>query len=255
MFFNQDGFHNHTVHHILSLYGTGAPPQALQAGYDANTSYQRPTFPVNPQVVQELQSWDHAKAYLGKEEHYPNFLAFFQREIDAKGWEAVISDYLFAGTESADDLLVRFYAGFMHPLIQMMYGMEFKQPAIVAEALAQTCVHQPRFKDILMRAENNANKTYSNERGGKSMPRIVSLLEETRNDETLKTAVRPGDGLSIVAMLNRAPEELTRVISKVKVRPEELEERTVEMFDATLFVAAAASFHSKKTNKFDFFLM
>lgn len=205
-------------------------------------------------VVQELQSWDHAKAYLGKEQHYPDFLAFFQREIDAKGWEAVLSEYLFAGTEAADDLLVRFFAGFLHPLIQMMYGMEFKQPAIVAAGLAQTCVHQPNFKDVLLQAEKDANEVYGAVEGN-AMPRIVALLEEIRSDEKLKTAVRPGDGPSIPVLLRRAPEELMRVISKVKVRPEELEERTVEMFDATLFTAVAASFHPTKTNKCDFFLM
>lgn len=255
MFFNESGFHNHIVHHILSLYGTGAPSKVLEAGYTANASYQRPTLPRNKQVVEELRSWEHAKAYLGKEEHYPDFLAFFQREIDAKGWEAVLSEYLFAGTESADDLLVRFYAGFMHPLIQMMYGVEFRQPAIVAEALAQTCVHKPNYKEVLLQAERNANEAYGTA-GESTMPRIVSLLEETRNDEKIKAAVRPGEEPNKIPMLlERAPEEMMRIISKVKVRPDELEERTVEMFDAALFVATGASFHPGKTNKFDFFLM
>ncbi|KAJ4389416.1 hypothetical protein N0V93_006884 [Gnomoniopsis smithogilvyi] len=255
VFFNEEGFHNHIVHHLLSLYGTGAPPEALQAAYNANTTYQRPTFPVNQQVVQELQSWEHAKAYLGKERHYPDFLAFFQREIDAKGWEAVMSEYLFAGTASADDMLVRLYAGFMHPLIQMMYGVEFKQPAIVAEALAQTCVHQPNYKEVLFQAEKNANEAYEPGKGT-TMPRIASLLEETRNDEKLRTALRPGDPPAMVPLLlERAPNQMMRIISKVKVRPEELEERTVEMFDSALFVATAASFHPEKTNKCDFFLI
>lgn len=210
---------------------------------------------MNQQVVQELQSWEHAKAYLGKEKHYPDFLAFFQREIDAKGWEAVLSEYLFAGTESAEDLLVRLYAGFMHPLIQMMYGVEFKQPAIVAEALAQTCVHQPNYKEVLLQAEKNANEAYRAEKGT-TMPRIASLLVEIRNDGKIKTALREGDPPNMVPLLfKRAPEEMMRIISKVKVQPEELEERTVEMFDSALFVASAASFHRSKTNKFDFFLM
>lgn len=257
VFFNERGYHNHIVHHILSLYGTGAPPKALEAGYNANASYQRPTFPVNQRVIEELQSWEHARAYLGNEKHYPDFLSFFQREIDAKGWEAVLSEYLFAETESADDLLVRFYAGFMHPLIQMLYGVEFKQPAIVAEALAQTCVHEPNYKEVLLQAERNANQAYGTAGEWKStMPRISSLLEETRNDEKIKAAVRPDEEpAKIPHLLKRAPEEMMRIISKVKVRPEELEERTVEMFDAALFVATAATFHPEKMNKFDFFLM
>ncbi|CAN8095312.1 unnamed protein product [Discula destructiva] len=260
VFFNDMGFHNHIVHHILSLYGTGAPPHALQAGYDANTSYQKPPLPEKPQVIQDLQSWDHATAYLGKGEHYPDFLAFFQREIAAKGWQAVLSEYLFAGTAAADDLLVRFFAGFLHPLIQTMYGMEWQQPAIVAAGLAQTCVHQLDFKDLLLRAESNANEAYGGgARGitGKGTPpRIMALLDEARCDKKISSAMRAEDGmLTIEGLFKRASEEVLRVISKVKVWPEELEERTVEMFDASLFMSAAATFHPKKTNKFDFFLI
>lgn len=83
----------------------------------------------------DLSTWDHAQSYLGKGKYYPDFLTYFQREVDTKGWEAVMAEYLFAGTEAADDLLVRLYAGFLHPLIQMMYGMEWRQPAIVSQLI------------------------------------------------------------------------------------------------------------------------
>lgn len=209
--------------------------------------------PAHEQVVQDLQTWAHASAYLGKEKHYPDFLAFFQREIQSKGWEAVLSEYLFAGSEAADDLLVRLYAGFLHPLIQMMYGVEWKQPAIIAEALAQTCVHQPNFKEVLLQAERNATHEYAE---GRKMPSIVSLLEEVRSDEKLASAVRMEDDNKVRdGVLKRAPGEMLRILSKVKVSPEDLEERTAEMFDAAMYTAVAASFHPGKANKFDFFLM
>ncbi|PSS00788.1 HypA protein [Coniella lustricola] len=261
VYFNEKGFHNHLVHHVLSLYGTGAPSSVLQAGYDNNASYQRARQPLHNDVVTNLiQDWSHAKAYLGKGEHYPDFLAFFQREIDAKGWEGVLSEYVFAGTEAADDMLVRLYAGFLHPLIQLLYGMEWKQPAIVAEALAQTCVHEPNFKEVLLESEEKASKTYGRTTSGHGpagadgMPRIMKLIDEVRNDEKLRGAARMDDDNKIRdGVLARAPEEMLRVISKVKIRPEELDERTAEMFDASLYVAAAASFRFE--NKFNFFLM
>lgn len=165
----------------------------------------------------------------------------------------MLSEYLFAGSEAADDLLVRLYAGFLHPLIQMMYGLEWKQPAIIAEALAQTCVHQPNFKDVLLQAERNATLEYAE--GGR-MPTVVSLLEQVRGDQKLAKAVRMEDDNKVRdGVLTRAPEEMLKVISKVKVSPEQLEERTAEMYDAALFTAASASFHAGKVNKFDFFLM
>ncbi|KAF3770979.1 hypothetical protein M406DRAFT_344427 [Cryphonectria parasitica EP155] len=259
VFFNQMGFHNHLVHQVLSLFGTGASSTVLQKGYDHNTIYQRPTEPLHSDVVTDLQNWDHAQRYLGREQHYPDFLAFFQREIDARegnGWQAVLSKYALAGTEAADDLLVRLYAGFLHPLIQLMFGMEWAQPAIVAEALAQACVHQPNFKEVLLEAEKRADAAYGKKGEKGHMPRIVALLEEVRADAKLRDSVRMADDNKVRdGVLKRAPEEMTRIISKVKVRPEDLDERTAEMFDASLYTAAAASFHANKVNKFDFFLI
>ncbi|KAL2162733.1 hypothetical protein VTH06DRAFT_6569, partial [Thermothelomyces fergusii] len=45
VFFNQRHYHNHIPHHLLALYGTGAPPSALQAAYAANATYQRAALP------------------------------------------------------------------------------------------------------------------------------------------------------------------------------------------------------------------
>lgn len=54
---------------------------------------------------------DHFKKYLGKENHYHDFLLFWQNEIEEKGWEIVLNEYVFAGDERADDMLTRMYAG------------------------------------------------------------------------------------------------------------------------------------------------
>ena len=53
----------------------------------------------------------HFKSYLGKEEQYHNFLEFFRCEIASKGHEAVVLQYLLAGNDQADDLLVRCFGG------------------------------------------------------------------------------------------------------------------------------------------------
>lgn len=52
----------------------------------------------------------------GKEENYPNYLAFFQREINAKGVGAVLAEYLFAGDERAESMMGRLYGGRYHVL-------------------------------------------------------------------------------------------------------------------------------------------
>lgn len=62
-------------------------------------------------VVNTIIEKHQFQDYLGKEEHYPNFLVFFQREIDDQGVEAVVNEHLFAGDDHAEDMLVRLFAG------------------------------------------------------------------------------------------------------------------------------------------------
>lgn len=255
VYFNDRGFHNHIVHHLLALFGTGADAKTIQQGFDGNLGYQRPARPTHNHVVEDLQTWSHASKYLGKDQYYPDFLAFFQREIERKGWEAVVTEYLFSGTEGAEDLLVRLYAGVLHPLLQLMYAMEWRQPAIVAEALAQTCVHHANIKKELFAAERRADEKYGRSPGAR-MPSIASLLREVRDQPKLGKELKYDDGYSLRdTVFNRAGEEMIEIMSKVKVRPDELEERTAEMFDAIMFMGAGASFHPQKVNKFDFFIM
>ncbi|KAJ4395455.1 hypothetical protein N0V85_006551 [Neurospora sp. IMI 360204] len=263
VFFNKDGFHNHIPHHLLALYGTSAPSEALQKAYDVNASYQRPVLPEHQEVVSDLiQNWkEDAAKYLGKEEYYPDFLAFFKREMDRhKGrYEEVVNEFLFSGTPEADNMLVRLYSGFLHPLIQLMYGLEWRQPAIVAEGLAQAAVHGDEIGVYLLGAEEEAAK--ANKPEGDMGRRIVEdLLEKgVRGNEKLANAARMSDANKVRdGVLKRAKDEAIRLAAKVKVGKEELQERTAEMYDAAVFMASAAAFvkrDSGKLPRFDFFLM
>ncbi|KAK3370199.1 hypothetical protein B0H63DRAFT_454404 [Podospora didyma] len=255
VYFNQNGFHNHIPHHILALYGTGAGPDILQKGYDDNANYQRPALKPHDRIVDDLmKTWSHAQKYLGKDQYYPDFLRFFQKEMDARsgGWSDVVAEYLL----NDDDMLARLFAGFLHPLIQLMYGMEWKQPAIVAEALAQTAVHGNDLKGFLLESERLAAAAAEEDQKSEKMPAIVELLEAIGKDENLAKAARMEDGNKIRdGVLVRAREDMIRVASRVRVRPDELDERTAEMFDACVYMAAAAAVHPSKVPKFDFFLM
>ncbi|KAK4155477.1 hypothetical protein C8A00DRAFT_41938 [Chaetomidium leptoderma] len=261
VFFNQDGFHNHIPHHLLALYGTGAPASALQSAYDSNATYQRATLPshtTNKTTPLNLHPWPAAAApYLGREEYYPDFLRFFQSEIETIGnsssWQAVLTRYLFLSNDN-DDLLVRLFAGFLHPLIQLMYGVEWQQEAIVAEGLAQAAVHSAEIGGFLLGAERLAAASSHAQQGQKT---VMELMAEVRRDEKLAGAARNGDANKVRdGVLARAKEEMIALAARVRVRPEEVEEKTAEMFDAAVFVAAAAAVGKEgKQPKFDFFLM
>ncbi|KAJ0324046.1 hypothetical protein Brms1b_001293 [Colletotrichum noveboracense] len=223
-------------HHLLALYGTGADSDALQLAWKDNANYQRPAKDPSNGVADELHDWDKAQKYLGREKHYPDFLLFFQREIEKKGWEETLNEYLFKGDARAEDMFQRMFAGFLHPIIQLMYGVEWEQPAIVAEALAEASVHKNQLGDFFKEAEKNAKNAKT------PMPEIMDLIEEIRGREKLVNSVQMKDSNKVFdGVLKRAPGEMMEVVSKVKVLPEELDERTAEMFHASCYVAGTAA--------------
>ncbi|KAF2743250.1 hypothetical protein M011DRAFT_411074 [Sporormia fimetaria CBS 119925] len=249
IFFNRSGFHNHIVHHLLTLYALKATPAELQKGYDENASYQRPPEKVDEKVVEDMANAETYKKYLGKERYYHDYLVFFQNEMDKKGWQEVLNEYVFKGDERADDMLVRMYAGFLHPIIHLGFGVEFEQPAIIAEALAQAAVHEVWMGKLFYPAEEQAKIT---ENVHKS---IVQLLDDIRNNEPLKASPHWDDGNKIRdGVLKRAPEQMLKYASQFQVTEEDLERRTAEMINATAYFTGAAQ-HPPHQVKFDFFYM
>lgn len=99
------------MHHLLSLYGTGATAEHIQRAYDVNASYQLPAKPPHNGLSERLAEWDAAKEYLGQQQYYPDLFRFFQGEIEKLGWKETMVKYLFEGSERSEDLLRRMFAG------------------------------------------------------------------------------------------------------------------------------------------------
>ncbi|KAK8047665.1 hypothetical protein PG996_015729 [Apiospora saccharicola] len=252
VFFNQDGFHDHISHHILALYGTGASAEDLRKAFAENEGYQRPAREPRQNLAEELRDWDRAKQRLGKEQYYSDWLVFFEHEIERLGgWQKTLAEYMFKGDERSEDMLVRMYAGFLHPLIQLMYGVEWDQPAIVAMALAQASVHSNDLGPFLRDAEAKAKESART-----PMPRIAELLEAAAGNEKLRSSPRLDDGNKIRdGVLARARDEAVECAGRVRVAPDELAERTAEMFNTAIYEASAAALRPGKDPKCEFFLM
>lgn len=138
-------------------------------------------------------------------------------------------------------------------MIQLMYGLEWQQPAIIAEGLAQTAIHENRLGDFLTRAETAANARSDQPQ---SHQPYAELFEAARNNEKLARSADFGDSNKIYdGVMVRAPDETIELLSRVKVRPEELEERTAEMYHTAAWVATTAAWHPPHVPKYDFFLM
>ena len=118
--------------------------------------------------------------------------------------------------------------GFLHPLIHLGFGIEFKQPAIIAEAFAQAATHNAGITPYLRRAEAAAKA--NNHAPSKS---LVQLLDEIRADVKLSTAAHWDDNNKIQdGILVRAPEEMIKYASQWTVPVDLLKEKTAEMTNA-----------------------
>lgn len=65
-------------------------------------------------MIRSLYDKAGFKKCLGRDKNYPNFLAFFQDEIEKKGVGNVLNEYLFSGDENAESMLARLFGGAYH---------------------------------------------------------------------------------------------------------------------------------------------
>lgn len=150
------------AHHLCTLYGAGATPKELQAAFDSDAEIQIDQFQLNYGVLEDLRrDWAaNAPKYLGDAKYYTDFLRYFQEQVDAKGWKNTLVEYLLSGKDNTHDMYrrswgsksIRYSAGsgmkanettgFAHSFIQLMYGIEWDQPAIIAQGLAQSAIQR-----------------------------------------------------------------------------------------------------------------
>ncbi|KAG6028781.1 hypothetical protein E4U41_000584 [Claviceps citrina] len=231
VFFNASGFHNHIVHHLLSLYGTGASVPVLQAAYDANKSYQQKIIPVRDDVVKELQlDWSaNAKKYLGLGKHYSDFLSFFQLEMDSRGWEAVVREFLCEETSKSRDIVQRLFAGICHPMIQLHYGLEWEQPAIIAAGLAQAAVHGNPLGDFFDKVDAAVKSPKSGE--NVEYRCLSEICENIRTDHPslASSAAWEDENALYEGVLGKGLHEAVALAAALRVNEDNLNERTAEM--------------------------
>lgn len=255
IFYNAEGFHNHVAHLLLTTYALGATPAQLQRHFDREVAQQRSIPALHEDVVKELADPAGFRKYLGKEDHYNDYMTFFAREMERKGWQSVISEYVFAHTERSDDLLGRLFMGFLHPLIHLGFGVEFGQPAIMAEALAQAAVHGDWMNVYFFRAEEQAEER---KKRGERPKTLVALLDEIRGNDKLRLSPHWDDNNKIRdGILSRAQQEMLDVASQFWLEgsgDEELERKTAKMIDTVSYYTGGAQRPPKQV-KFDFYFM
>lgn len=69
----------------------------MQRHYDNHKSYQRPFEPVDSAIAKDLHDVNRFCDHLADEKRYGDYLAYFEEEIDERGYPSVINEYLFGG--------------------------------------------------------------------------------------------------------------------------------------------------------------
>ncbi|KAF2137187.1 uncharacterized protein K452DRAFT_278799 [Aplosporella prunicola CBS 121167] len=254
-FFNYKGFHNHIPHQLLTIYALGGDPRQIEKAYEANKVYQRPPVIVNDKAVPDMHDPEHFKQHLGDENYYHAYLVFFQQQIQQRGWKDVVQEFIFRGDKRANDMLVRLFAGVYHPIIYLGFGIEFSQPAIIAEGLAHTAIHEDSLKKFFLGAEEVARQ-----KSGKSSfdqnqdASLLELFNDVRKIEKLSVSYtnKWDNGIIPEDVLSWAGDELVQIAGRYAASEDGLEYKKGEMMNLSAYFVAAAQ-RPPYIPKLDFF--
>ncbi|KAH7056951.1 hypothetical protein B0J12DRAFT_568609 [Macrophomina phaseolina] len=240
-YFNDIGFHNHISHHLFTLYALGADPAVIDQGYNTAASYQRPPVHLPPAASADMRDAAQFAAHMGDENYYLSYLLFFKAEIRARGWRDVVREYLFQGDERANRLLARLMVGVLHPWIYLGFGVEFDQPAMVAEALAQCAIHDG--DDVLewfLKTEAVAERARATV--GEAKVRKTTLwevVEQVHRMDRLKPGNEWAEGRIPEGVIEWAGDELAEITGRYVVRDDEYDLKSAEIMNVAAYFCAA----------------
>ncbi|RMZ78669.1 hypothetical protein DV738_g3766, partial [Chaetothyriales sp. CBS 135597] len=246
----KDTLHNHLVHHLLALWALGATPTEIQDMWDYNVRYQDAMNEGHPAANasgRRLKDPATFQKCLGIDDCYPDFLQFFEDEIEDKGMEAVIREYLLQGDERANDILGRMFAGSLILIspdslqkLKVSLIRFLSLSRLIAEALAGACVHENWPKTFLIPTEEYA-RTHPSE-VSRSMLELVEGLSENADIASGTKETDPFNKIPDGFLKRVTPAQLVPYLARFQVQPEpiDLREKMADMMHTTTYMLAAA---------------
>ncbi|CAF1493937.1 unnamed protein product [Rotaria sp. Silwood1] len=192
VYFNiQNGFHNHTAHHLLAALGLGASSHILTHIYEQQKKIQQPIAPLH-----KKQDFDVNKC-LGDDSYYHDYLEFFTKELDNGKYqgkiEDLIEDYLFN-----KDYLALILGGAYHAFIHLGYALEFQSKVMTIEGLAMAAIDRVSVKGVLEHLKYDQSKD-----GDKTALEIIELIAKDQRFDEKVLATDGGLGLKMNKLLER----------------------------------------------------
>ncbi|KAL2751793.1 hypothetical protein ACRALDRAFT_213747 [Sodiomyces alcalophilus JCM 7366] len=253
VFWRDQNGHNHMAHSLLTTFALGGDAQEVQRAYEDGLAVQRAQPEADHEVIKGLANDENMFAILGQVAQYTNVVIFFEQQMDQRGWRDVLDKYCFSGTKLADIILARMYEGAYHPIIHLGLGVEFEQPSIIAEALAQAITHPVSgIPDCLLATSEIADQA----KGGRMDLSLIELFNTARENDVIFRGPRWEDMTLKMkdGVLGRSREAIVRLAAQFRVDPSDLERRAAESLNGSAYLAGASQ-RPGKAAKIDFFHM
>lgn len=222
---------------MLTIWALGASPETIRVQYDREDKRQRPMMKSDESLVQSFDDKRVMLQHMYIEDNYASFLVYFQRQIAAKGVATVLDEYVFHENKVARSLLSRLFSGLVHPIIHLGFGVEFEQPAIIAQALAQASVHQ----DYLGETFFVPMQKHIESAGIREQVTLIQIMDLMRADKDLRQSAQHGDtDVFANGLLKRAPNAVIDYCSRWTVPEDQIEEKFAEMINTASECRASA---------------
>ena len=261
------------VYIILSLWALGASPEQINKHAERNMKCALPPpKPADEATVAGLSDMKNLEKTIGQEECYQDLIVFFEREIERLGVEPTLQRYLLGDGEFARSIYPRLYHGYVHSIMHVGLGLEFDQPSILAEGLAEAVVHdEPWYTEYFDLCRSVANST------SESRITLLEAYQACTQDPVITKAMDwtlaaqfkpPEDGWDSVMGFTppteepwrdrawgRAGKNLAAITGRWSVRPDEdLERAAAEVINTSIYVTCSAM-RPPHEFRVDFFIM
>ncbi|KAF2648479.1 hypothetical protein K491DRAFT_708672 [Lophiostoma macrostomum CBS 122681] len=238
IFWREVAGHNHIAHSVLSVFALGGSPSDIQRAFEDGAEIQRPLR--TQTEVKDLADPQQFRAKMGNLNEYPSFLAFFEAQIEEKGWQEVVKEYVFGKTPNAETIFSNLLEGLYHPLIHVGLGIEFAQPSIIAEGLSQAASHDSMaIEEFLSRTEQEARTSTRPKKP------LVQLYQDLHSIAEVRANVQGfTDGASRVrdGVIGRSSHHIVPIAAQFRLAAGDLDHGLAETTNVSAF-ATGDFFH------------
>ncbi|CAF1096970.1 unnamed protein product [Adineta steineri] len=234
--FNELSFHNHTAHHLGSLYLLGASDEKLEKAYKTMCADLDPHVPSPEKIT--LSNW---RNFLGNKHFCKGYSDFFQEQLtnNADNWQKKFKEFLLDNEKQP--LINGVIGGLAHPLIHIGYAFELNNEFVGIEALTLSAVAYNYLHEVVdkLKAPTSPSKS------------AMEIFKNIHSDNQIPIYDTPGvDNLE--EAVKNCNDRILYHYNQWKIN-DNIEKTIEELFDLTVYIYGAT--HKSNQIEFDFFLL